>query len=140
LDQTALQLSFWHDFSFSANDAGVLEFSLDNGDWYDVTDIGSGVVFSQNGYTGTVAGKGAPNSLNPLVGRSAWVGTSGGFVPVTLSLTDTARYAGRQLRVRWRLGTDNSTASEGWYVDDVRGLGVSAPPPVPPDGTVFGVR
>ncbi|MDX9866996.1 MAG: S8 family serine peptidase [Kiritimatiellia bacterium] len=140
LDQTALQVSFWHDFSFTANDAGVLEFSLDDGAWYDVTADGSGVVFSRNGYTGTVAGNGAPNSLNPLKGRSAWVGASGGFVPVTLSLTDTVRYAGHRLRVRWRLGTDSSTASAGWYVDDVRGSGISAPPPVPPDGTVFEIR
>jgi len=138
-DAADLRLTFWHDFTFVANDAGVLEFSLDNGAWYGVTASGSGASFAVNGYTGTVGGNGGPSTLNPLKGQFAWIGASGGFRQVVVSLTDTAKYAGHGLRVRWRLGTDSSTASAGWYVDDVSLAGIGTPPPVPPRGTTLSV-
>jgi hypothetical protein len=139
-DAAVLQLSFWHTYAFTANDAGVLEFSLDGGAWYDVTAAGSGAVFAANGYTGTVGGVGNPNLLNPLVGRPAWTGTSGGFQRVVVRLTDIGNYAGHTLRARWRLGTDSNTASDGWRVDDVTFSVLGGPPPVPPQGTAMEVR
>jgi hypothetical protein len=36
-----------------------------------------------------------------------------------VNLTDTAKYAGHSLRIRWRLSTNSSTASTGWYIDDI---------------------
>jgi hypothetical protein len=59
---------------------------------------------------------------------------------VVVNLTDTAKYAGHSLRVRWRLGTDSSTASVGWYVDDVVLSGIGDPPPVPLSGTIIRVH
>jgi subtilisin family serine protease len=125
----AYRLSFWHDYAYEGNDAGVLEFSLDGGDWFDVADSASGAVFSTNGYTGTVGTTFASFSQlnNPLKGRSAWTGASGGFLNVTVQLTDLGKYAGRTLRVRWRLGTDAVMASAGWYVDDVTLSAIGVP-------------
>jgi hypothetical protein len=136
--ETGLRLTFWNDYAFTANDAGVLEFSLDGGAWYGVTAAGSGAAFAANGYTGTVGGAG--NKANPLKGQLAWIGASGGFVQVTVAFTDAAKYAGHSLRLRWRLGTDSTETSNGWYVDDVELSGVGAPTPVPPQGTALSIR
>ena len=132
---TGLRLTFWHDYTFTAHDAGVLEFSLDGGAWFDANASGSGASFAANGYTGTVDGSGPPDTLNPLNGQAAWIGTSGGFTQVAVALTDDAKYAGHSLRVRWRLGTDSNMASTGWFVDDVVLSGIEAPPRVPLEGT-----
>lgn len=136
----SLSVSFWHDYAFQTDlDGGVLELSLDGGSWFDVTYAGSGAAFAANGYTATLSTTGSPTTRNPLAGRRAWSGTSPGFVKVVVNLTDTAKYAGHSLRVRWRLGTDSSTASAGWYVDDVTLSGIGDPPPVPLQGTQFRV-
>ena len=130
-----LSLSFWHDYTFERKaDGGVLEFSLDDGDWFNVTDYGSGASFAYGDYTTWLVGN------NPLGIRRAWTGTSSGFVKVIVNLTNTAKYAGRSLRIRWRLGTDSSTSSVGWYVDDVTLTGIGDPPPVPPPGTQLRVQ
>ncbi|MBP7637044.1 MAG: hypothetical protein KBA18_04150, partial [Kiritimatiellae bacterium] len=131
----------WHDYAFQTDlDGGVLELSLDGGSWFDVTASGSGAAFAANGYTTTLSTTGSLTSRNPLAGRDAWSGTSPGFVKVVVNLTDTAKYAGHSLRVRWRLGTDSSTASAGWYVDDVTLSGIGDPPPVPLPGTMIRVH
>ena len=122
-----LQISFYHDFSFEVNDGGVLEFSLDGGAWFDVTDAGSGASFTLNGYNAAIGtGTGKPTDRNPLDGEPGWSGSSGSFIQSVVSLTDTAKYAGHTLQVRWRLTTNASTASPGWYVDD---FVVSGAPP-----------
>jgi hypothetical protein len=135
---SGFRLSFSHDYVFTTGDGGVLEFSLDGGDWYDAVGSGSGASFTANGYTSTIATTGQSSS-NPLTGRSAWGGSSGGFKQVVVSLSDTAKYAGKGLRVRWRLGTNNSTASTGWYIDDVVFSGAGDPSDMTKP-TVFSVR
>jgi hypothetical protein len=135
---TGLSLSFWHYYVFEAGrDGGVLEFSLDGGSWFDVLALGSGAAFASNGYTDWLS---LFPSFNPLAGRRAWSGTTPRSVKVVVNLTDTAKYAGHSLRVRWRLGTDQSTPSTGWYVDDVTVSGISDPPPVPSKGTQLRVQ
>ncbi|MDD2599848.1 MAG: S8 family serine peptidase [Kiritimatiellae bacterium] len=135
-----LQISFWHDFSFeNGRDGGVLEFSLDEGAWFDVMSSESGAAFSANGYNGTINTPGKPANANPLNSRQAWTNTSGGFQQVVVALTDTAKYAGHSLKMRWRLGTDSSTAGTGWYVDDVMLSGIGAPLPPPLTGTVIAI-
>jgi len=129
-DGAVLQLSFWHSFAFESNDGGVLEFSLDGGAWFDVTAPGSGAAFTANGYNATIGGGGGSKERNPLYNRPGWSGTCASFVKVVVALTDTAKYAGHSLRVRWRLGTNGSVASAGWYVDDV-----AIADGVPPDMT-----
>ena len=127
-----MQFSFWHTYAFqtfqsNGRDGGVLEFSVDGGAWFDVTDVGSGAAFASGGYTGTLTG-GQGSNRNPLWGRQAWTGTLGTWSQVTVNLTDTAKYAGHTLRARWRLGTNSNTSSAGWYVDSFVLTGGGATP------------
>jgi hypothetical protein len=120
-DATDLRLTFWHAFDFqNGRDGGVLERAVDDGAWLDIAASGSGAIFAASGYTGnlTAARGQLPANRNPLVNRSAWTGASNGFVQVAVDL-DPAVFAGRTLHLRWRLGTDASTASPGWRIDDI---------------------
>lgn len=121
---TNLQLKFWQNRNLqSAKDAGKLEFSINNGAWFDVTASTSGAAFASNGYNTTISSSGSPASRNEFAGQLAWSGNSGGFVETIVNLTDTAKYAGKNLRLRWRIATDASTASTGWYVDSISLIG-----------------
>jgi hypothetical protein len=128
-DSEELTLSFWHAYDFqNGRDGGVLEFSLNNGStWFDVTASGSGASFLAGGYTTTLSGTGQPATRNPLDGRRAWSGNKMGFSEVVVKL-EAGIYAGKNLRVRWQLGTDSSTSTTGWYLDDVSLRGASAAP------------
>lgn len=154
---TGLQLKFWHRHAFNNGDAGRLELSVDGGaTWFDVTDAGSGASFAANGYNGTVSSSGPASGRNEFAGKSAWTGTVSAFAEVVVNLADTAKFAGKNFRARWRIATNSSTASTGWHVDSVSLSGVTGPvdaPPVivtaaaaatgqsvtDPDGTVFAV-
>lgn len=113
---TNLQFKFWHRYDLqSAKDGGRLEFSLDDGTtWFDVLASGSGAAFASNGYNSTIKSKGQP---------LAWSGSSGGFIETIINLTNTSKYAGHSLQVRWIIATDGSTASNGWYVDSISLIG-----------------
>ncbi len=133
---TNLTLSFWHNYNLqSGRDGGVLEFSVDGGAWFDVTASGSGAAFATGGYNSAFSNTGNPSSKNPLAPRSAWTGSNTGFTQVVVNLTDTAKYAGHTLNVRWRLATNNSTTSTGWVLDDIALNGGGAQPNLPPSIT-----
>ncbi|WP_193214814.1 MBG domain-containing protein [Luteolibacter marinus] len=116
-----LQLRFWHNYSLqSGQDGGKFELSVDGGGWFEVVSSGSGAVFASNGYNTSIRkGGGAPSSRSEFEDSPVWSGNSGGFVETIVNLTDTAKYAGKNLRLRWRLATNSSTASTGWYVDSI---------------------
>ncbi len=132
---TNLNLSFWHNYAFQAflnnrRDGGVLEFSVDGGAWFDANGAGSGATIATGGYNGALN-----STSNPLNGRNAWTGSNSGFTQVVVNLTDTAKYAGHTLRIRWRLATNSSTSSTGWYIDDVALNGGAAALNLPPSIT-----
>ena len=130
---TGLQLKFWHRHAFNNGDAGRLELSVDGGStWFDVTDAGSGASFAANGYNGTVSSFGQASGRNEFAGKSAWTGTVSSFAEVVVNLADTAKFAGKNFRARWRIATNNSTASTGWYVDSVSLSGTTGPVNAPP--------
>ena len=130
----SLKLSFWHRYALQEGlDGGVLEFSLDNGAWFEVGNEGAAESIIRGDYPMSLTISGFnPNAWNPLAGRAAWTGDSGAnFTEVVVALSDVAKYAGRALRVRWRLATNGSVASPGgWRVDSVRLTGVVVRPPV----------
>jgi subtilisin-like proprotein convertase family protein len=112
---TAASLTFYHRFAFefsgtSYYDGGVLETSTDGGaTWQD-----AGPNITSGGYNGTINA----SFGNPLGGRQGWVANPNGtsFVQVTVNLLP---YAGQNVWLRFRLGSDNSVGAEGWYVDDI---------------------
>src|ERR1019366_657093 len=68
------QLTFRHNYNLqSSRDGGVLEIKIGGGAWTDIQAAGGS--FVSGGY---VAVLGTSRS-NPLGGRSAWTGNSGGF-------------------------------------------------------------
>jgi len=107
-------------------DGGVVEYSTDGGiSWLD-----AGSLFTDNGYNGTIGSSWG----NPLGGRSAFVSDSNGY---TSSRADLSSLAGRNVRIRFRIGTSDTSdpqrygAGYGWFIDDVRIYVCNATPPAP---------
>lgn len=90
-------------------DGGVLEVAVDGGEF---TQIPSGQ-FLQGGYNGTISG----GSGNPLAGHEAWCGLATGHDHV---IVDVSPYAGHDAQFRFRIGTNNASPREGWYIDDIK--------------------
>ncbi len=115
----AAMVSFRNKFATEAGwDGGVLEISTGAGAFQDI--IAAGGAFVQNGYNG-ILGANAVN--NPLAGRNAWNGNSGGYVTSIVRLPSAS--AGQNVRLRWRFGADDNTAVTGWNVDSIRVFGSS---------------
>jgi hypothetical protein len=110
-DGGAVRVSFRNNFDLQDGfDGGVLEVSYDDGlTFQDVLAVGTFVV---GGYSGTV------NSCcgNPLAGRQAWTGNSGGFIDSIVSLPAGCIH---QIILRWRMGSDSSVSGKGWRIDNV---------------------
>jgi len=118
-------LHFWHRYQFEGSDlyawdGAVLEISTDGGlTW---TDLGPSI--ADNGYNGTIRA----GTVNPLAGRSGWIGALTTWTEVTVDLSS---YAGSAAQIRWRVGCDSSMGAEGWYVDDVQITTPLPPNPAP---------
>jgi hypothetical protein len=106
------QLTFRHYYATeSGYDGCVLEISINGGAFTDI--VSAGGSFLSGGYSGTISS----SYSNPLGGRSAWTGSSGGFLTTTVALPSTA--AGKSVQFRWRLGSDTSISGTGWHVDTI---------------------
>lgn len=117
-DADSPRLTFHHRFQLEFGfDGGVVETSIDDGaSWQPLPDS----AFLEAGPDATLRSTGT----NPVRGRRAFTGTTDGrFRRVQIDL---ARFRGRTLRVRFRLGTDASTGGLGWVVDDVDLTGADA--------------
>ena len=90
-------------------DGGVLEYSTNGG----VSWVDAGSLINFNKYKGKVF----TGSGNPLSGRSAFVGSSHGYISTRLNL---ASLAGKKVSFRWRMGLDMSVYDLGWWVDNVK--------------------
>jgi uncharacterized repeat protein (TIGR01451 family) len=112
----ASQLSFRNNYNLEATastayDGGVLEIKIGPGSFTDILTAGGS--FVAGGYNQTIS----RSFGNPLRGRRAWSGNSAGFISTIVNLPASA--AGQNIQLRWSCGTDNSTASAGWYIDTV---------------------
>ncbi len=112
-------VSFRNNYATEAGwDGGVLEVSIGEGAFQDV--IAAGGDFLENGYNGVLGSNGVNN---PLAGRNAWTGNSGGYVRSVVRLPAAA--AGQNVRLKWRFGADNNTAVLGWFIDDIENAGTA---------------
>lgn len=112
---------FWHWFNTETGtgafyDGVVLEYSLDNSTWTDIL-AANGTIPANAGRitTGPYSGTISSAYSNPLAGRLAWSGDSGGFVHVVVDMTD---FVGKTAWFRWRLGSDSSIGKPGYWLDD----------------------
>lgn len=106
-------------------DGGLLEISTNGGASY--AQILGAALLTQP-YVGD-----AP-SANPLSGKPIWCGEA---MPWKLNVVDLSAYAGQNVNLRWRLGTDTAvgTAPDGWRIDDIA---VGGCEPVSREVRVFG--
>ena len=92
------KLSFWHSRGLESTfDGGVVEVSTNGGSTW--ADIGA-AAFTSNGYNATIS----TCCANPIGGRQAFSGTS----PYVKSVASLAAYAGQNVLIRFRTGTDSS--------------------------------
>lgn len=106
-----VQITFRNNFNMQDGfDGGVLEISTDGGNTFqDILTVGG---FESGGYNGTIS----KCCGNPLAGRQAWTGNSSGFITTILNIGVTW---GPNMVLRWRMGSDNNGAGEGWRIDTV---------------------
>ena len=108
-------LSFWHYYDLEDSyDGGVVEISTNRLSWVDL-----GGSASLNGYNRTISGYYGSS----IGGRSAFSGSSGGFIETRIPLDN---FAGQTVSIRFREADDDGYASFGWWVDDIR-ISVDAP-------------
>jgi hypothetical protein len=90
-----------------------LDIQINDGGFEDI--LSAGGSFINGGYVGTLYTR----SGNPLAGRQAWSGNSGGWTTTTVTLP--VKAAGQTIQLRWDCATDtgNSSSVVGWYVDTI---------------------
>jgi hypothetical protein len=112
-------------FPDSAYDGGVLEISADGGPFTQVFPIAG-----YNRRFRTTAGQGNPFT-GPMPGIACYSAVVSAWTQETLDLSP---YAGQDVQVRFRFGSDGAAHREGWYVDDVSVTAplVAGPPPTEP--------
>src|SRR5262249_51930176 len=117
LPATTAQLTFRHRYiletasSTVGFDGGVLEIKIGGGAFTDI--LAAGGSFARGGYDHTLS----TDFQNPLPGRQAWSGDSGGFITTIVNLPASA--PGRAIQLRWRFGPDLGGARIGWVVDNL---------------------
>ena len=101
------QLEFRHYYNVEDGfDGCALEISINNGVFEDI--ILAGGTFTVGGYNDFIFS----DYGNPLGDRYVWTGNSGGFVTAAVTLPPAA--AGKNVRFRWRLGSDAGVTVNGW--------------------------
>ena len=112
---SAAQVTFRHSFNLERDtsnfyDGGVLEVSSPNingGAFTDITNAAVGGSFVSGGYVGTIS----TGFSNPLAGRMAWSGDSGGYITTVANLGPNV--VGQTIKLRFRMGSDSSTRRDG---------------------------
>lgn len=105
-DQPVLRFYHWYDTEPGA-DGGLIELSTNEGNsWINLKDQ----IF-RNPYSGPVA-----YTTFTIPNLYAFSGNSNGFIPSYVDLSD---YAGQEILLRFKFGTDEQNGGLGWYVDDI---------------------
>jgi hypothetical protein len=102
------------DIGSIADDGSVLEIKIGTNAFTDI--LAAGGSFVSGGYTSTITNIWD----NPLSGRQAWSGNSGGYITTAVNLPTAA--AGQTIQLRWLCGTDNGNGPgdfAGWRIDSI---------------------
>jgi hypothetical protein len=129
IDSASAQLTFRNNFETDYDpppaeafwDGFVLDVSVNGGPWLDVIDPSVGGSFVTGGYTGELD----PTTFNPLAGRLAWTGNSGGYISTVINLGPIVN--GQTIRLRFRMGTDEAVAAPGVRIDTLNITGSPCP-------------
>lgn len=119
-----LVLAFSNRYSFEASDGyfwdgGVLEVSVEGGDWQDVS------AWVDPGYGGTIT----TIADNPLGDRAGFVATNASWPAMDRTTLDLGTaLAGSHVRFSFRIGTDQALGDFGWEIDDVAITGIDDTP------------
>ena len=76
--------------------------------------VAAGGTFLSGDYTHTISSEFG----NPLAGRRAWSGNSGGYITCTVRLPAFAN--GQTVQLRWVIGTDDTVGGAGARIDDIQ--------------------
>jgi hypothetical protein len=99
-------------------DGFVIEVTMNGGGtWSDLIDAGGS--FVAGGYNGEIDG----TANNPLAGRQAWSGDSGGYINSEINLP--ASFEGQTIKIQFRIGTDEAVAAPGIHIDGFQVIGGS---------------
>src|SRR6185295_19208758 len=111
IQSASAQLSFRHFNALQPGfDGGVLEISIDGAPFADI--LAAGGSFVEGGYDTTINA-----ATSPLNGRQAWSSNQTAYRTATVNIPAAA--AGKNVNLRWRMGTDSTVASTGWRVDTI---------------------
>lgn len=116
-----LKFDFYYNTE-STYDGAVLEYSENGAAWKDI--LNGGGTFVSGAYNSTIS----TFYSNPIAGRQAWSGDSGGFVQVEVNLN--ASMNGKDVKFRWRMGSDTSVSRTGVWLDNVEVEGVYSEEPI----------
>ena len=108
--------TFWDGFVLEVSAPGI-----SGGDFLDITDSHVGGSFVSGGYTGVIDG----TANNPLAGRMAWSGNSGGYIDTVINMGP--NLAGQTVTLRFRMGSDEAVAAPGARIDNISITGASCP-------------
>ena len=102
-------LSFWHEYRTEGGwDGGIVEIlpTQTGGQWID-----AGPYMVANGYNTTLGAN------NPAGNVDAFSGISQGYIQTKIDLSS---FLGQPLFIRFRFLSDDNTALDGWWIDDLR--------------------
>jgi hypothetical protein len=119
-----LTIAFSHRFAFENGgwDGGVIEISADGATWTDINNI-PGVPAVYNGQTNATTT--APIGAN----RKAFVNRSASWPSfIAFSRDLGTSFANQHVRIRFRIGADDSTGAPGWDIDDIAFGGLTNTP------------
>lgn len=116
-----LVVSIDHAYAFERTyDGGVIELSTDGTTWQDVTAFGITPGYGQPLQTG---------GNNPIEGRAAFTGTSPNYpARSTLTMSFGTQFAGQQVQLRFRVGSDFIVGAAGWNIDNIAVTGITNTP------------
>ncbi len=116
------RISFRHRWNTeNGYDGGVLEIAIGGGAFADI--VAAGGSFVSGAYTSTISG----NFGSTIGGRQAWSGSSDAAYTTTVVALPVAAN-GQNIRLRFRLASDNSTLASGtnvWRIDTLQRLTIA---------------